>query len=200
MIKTALRVILIGGTSNVGKSTLAQFLSARLGWQCASTDYLARHPGRPWGHVRSYVAEHYLSLSTDELIDDVMRHYLSLWPDIRNLITTHVSDPVAECLVLEGSALWPESVVTLDLAGVGALWLTASDGFLQERIYQVSGFDQAAARDKAMIEKFVRRTQRYNQKMMQVIGRLGLPWINVETTSSLDELMNQTLSLLGVEI
>jgi hypothetical protein len=42
------RVVLIGGTSNVGKSTLAQAVAERLGFEYLSTDGLARHPGRPW--------------------------------------------------------------------------------------------------------------------------------------------------------
>ncbi len=39
--------ILIGGTSHAGKSTLAQSLAAKLGWNYLSTDKLARHPGKP---------------------------------------------------------------------------------------------------------------------------------------------------------
>lgn len=39
------RVVLIGGTSNVGKSTVAQVVAERLGFECLSTDGLARHPG-----------------------------------------------------------------------------------------------------------------------------------------------------------
>lgn len=42
------RVILIGGASHTGKSTLAQALASHLGWNYRSTDKLARHPGRPW--------------------------------------------------------------------------------------------------------------------------------------------------------
>jgi 2-phosphoglycerate kinase len=42
------RVVLIGGTSNVGKSTVAQAVAERLGFEYLSTDELARHPGRPW--------------------------------------------------------------------------------------------------------------------------------------------------------
>ena len=71
------RVVLIGGTSHVGKSTLSESLAARLGWTRISTDTLARHPGRPWKpapeKVPDHVAEHYLSLSVNELIEDVPR-------------------------------------------------------------------------------------------------------------------------------
>lgn len=43
-----LRVILIGGSSSVGKSPLAESLAAKLGWTYISTDKLARNPGGPW--------------------------------------------------------------------------------------------------------------------------------------------------------
>ena len=200
MNMAAPHVILIGGPSNVGKSTLAQSLSSKLGWRCVSTDSLARYPGRPWGHVPQHVVEHYLSLSPDELIEDVIRHYARMWPDIRSLITAHACDPSTERLVLEGSAVWPESVVTLRLDGVGAIWLTASDSFLRERICKASGFEQAPARRQAIIEKFLGRAQRYNQRMMQASQRLSLPCVNVEETSSLEHLVDTVLRLLGMGI
>ena len=43
-----LRVVLIGGTSNTGKSSVAQVVAERLEFAYRSTDGLARHPGRPW--------------------------------------------------------------------------------------------------------------------------------------------------------
>lgn len=193
----ALRVILIGGPSNVGKSTLARALASRLGWHQTSTDSLARYPGRPWGVVRPHVVEHYRTLTPDELIEGVIRHYLSMWPDIRKLITAHAGDPSAECLVLEGSAIWPESVATLRLDGVRAVWLTASDAFLRERIYQGSGYAQASTQEQAMIDKFLGRAQRYNARMIPILRRVGLPWLNVEEASSLEELTDRALNLVG---
>ena len=194
---STLRVILIGGPSNVGKSTLAQALAFRLGWRSTSTDTLGRHPGRPWGTVRPHVAEHYLTLSPDELIEAVMRHYATMWPGIQDIIPAHASGSSHEHLILEGSALWPELVDTLHLDHVGALWLTASDSFRQERIYRASGYEQATARERAMIDKFFGRTQRYNARMMQAVRRLGLPWIDVEAYSSLEHLTDTALGLLS---
>jgi 2-phosphoglycerate kinase len=195
------RVILIGGTSNVGKSTLAQSLAATLGWQCVSTDTLARHPGRPWGEVasRPHVAEHYLSLAPDELLADVLRHYANLWPNIERLITTHASDPAAPRLILEGSALWPESVATLHLDGVAAVWLTAGDRFLQQRIHTACNFDHVTPREQAMIEKFLARTQRYNERMMQSVRRLGLPWLDVEPTAPVEDLTQKVLTHFALD-
>ena len=198
MHRPPLRVMLIGGPSNVGKSTLAQALASTLGgWPCTSTDTLGRHPGRPWGHVRPHVAEHYLSLTPDELFEAVLRHYASMWPAISSMITAHACDPSAEPLILEGSAIWPESVVTLRLAGVGAIWLTASNGFLQERIYKASGFQQAPELVQAISEKFLGRVHRYNERMLQALRHLGLPSVNVEETASLAQFTDKAISLLG---
>lgn len=106
------RVVLIGGTSNVGKSTVAQAVADRLGFECLSTDRLARHPGRPrrtlGREVPVHVAEHYGSLTVDELITSVLDHYERLWPRIEELIMAHAAEGSARAgLVLEGSALWP---------------------------------------------------------------------------------------------
>jgi 2-phosphoglycerate kinase len=199
-----LRVILIGGSSNIGKSTLAESLVMKLGWCHISTDRLARHPGRPWQTkpetVPVHVAEHYLSLSVDELIEDVLRHYRSMWPDIESIVTTHATDCSTDRLILEGSALWPASVATLNLDNVAAIWLTASNNLFQARIYQASRFGEATVREKMMIQKFLERTHRYNEQMMEAVNRLGLVSINVEALASLDELSDRCLELLRKQL
>jgi adenylate kinase family enzyme len=90
-----IRVLLIGGTSHVGKSTLAEALAAEIGWDRLSTDRLARHPGRPWatssGAFPEHLATHYLSLSVDELATEQLRHYLRLWPRIEALVAEFLS-------------------------------------------------------------------------------------------------------------
>lgn len=201
MIKSdgELRVFLIGGSSHVGKSTLAQSLGSRLGWRPISTDSLARHPGRPWSKkpvtVPEDVAGHYLSLSVDELVADVLRHYRSMWTGIEAMIRSHATGPTGR-LILEGSALWPESVATLHLDTVAAIWLTADNELFQTRIYDESRFQEAAARENRMIQKFLERTQLYNERMMDAVNRLGLVSMGVDSTSSPDKLSDKYLELV----
>jgi len=199
-----LRVILIGGPSNAGKSTLARFLALRLGWRNASTDQVqrARHPGRPWkdkGTIPEHVADHYLALPVDELFARVVHHYQSVWPGIESLVTSHATDFSAEPLVLEGSALWPEIVVTLNLDTVAAIWLKPSNKLLEERIKKASRFAEASDREKIMIQKFLGRARLYNEHMTDAAKRFGLRTVDVKATSSVEELSDRCLQLIGYE-
>ncbi len=178
------RVILIGGSSNVGKTTLAAHLARRPGWRRASTDYLARHPGRPWRpapeQVPPHVAEHYLGLTTEALIASVQAHYRALWPRIEAMIGEHAEDPALERLVLEGSALWPEAVAGLHMPAVSAIWLTADDRLFETRIHAESRYAEADERGRSMIDKFLERTRRFNLAMMREVRRLGLAYVEVD--------------------
>ncbi|WP_202872553.1 hypothetical protein [Kribbella soli] len=86
------RVVLVGGTSNVGKSTVAQVLAGRLGFDYLSTDKLGRHPGRPWAtpnhEVPAHVVEHYRSFTGEQLVDALLAHYERMWPRIEELVTS----------------------------------------------------------------------------------------------------------------
>ena len=201
-VMTSNGVVLIGGASHTGKSMLAIAMAKRLGWSHVSTDWLARHPGRPWATperdaVPVGVAKHYLSLSVDELVADVMRHYDGMWERIEGLVRTHVSDPSSERLVLEGSAVLPERVAAAGLDGGTALWLTADGGLLESRIHASSGFRQGTAAEKELIQKFVARNRRYNELVMEAVDRLRLTSIDVGTVSSMDELTERCIGLVA---
>lgn len=173
-----MRVLLIGGTSNVGKSTVAKVIAERLGFEHRSTDYLARHPGRPWRtaerDVPPHVAEHYASLAVDELITSVLAHYERLWPRIEEIVRTHAG------LVLEGSALWPARVAAL---GVPAVWLTADNTVLRSRIHASGDYPNATAAERTLIDAFLARTERFQQLMLADVDRLGLARIDVDGRS-----------------
>lgn len=161
------RVVLIGGTSNTGKSAVAQVVAERLGFVCRSTDGLARHPGRPWRtpgwEVAEHVAEHYRTLSVEELVSSVLGHYERLWPRIEELITQHANGQGG--LVLEGSALWPTRVAALTVPHTAAVWLTAEDTVVRERVRGAGGYARATAEKRYLMDKFLARGARYQSLM-----------------------------------
>ena len=194
------KVILIGGSSHSGKSALSESIAANLGWNRISTDTLARHPGRPWRpepeQVPDHVAEHYLSLSVDELIVDVLYHYkVNVWPKVEEIVASHIADPSRTGLVIEGSALWPELVATLDRDNIAALWLTASEAVFQQRIRDESLYHAKSPRERRMIDKFLERTLVYNAQMIEVADRYGFILVDVQQ-SNVTELTKRCLSIL----
>ena len=194
------RVILIGGSSHSGKSALSESIAANLGWNRISTDTLARHPGRPWRpapeKVPDHVAEHYLSLSVDELIKDVLRHYrINVWPKVEKIVASHINDPSRAGLIIEGSALWPELVATLNSENIATLWLTASEEIFRQRIHNESLYHSKSLRERRMIDKFLQRTLVYNAQMIEIANRHGFILVDVQQ-SNLAELTQRCLSIL----
>ncbi|WP_414565545.1 MULTISPECIES: 2-phosphoglycerate kinase [unclassified Anabaena] len=196
------KLLLIGGSSHVGKSTLAQSLASHFRWNDCSTDKLARHPGRPWQikskDIPQHVAEHYQLLSADELIEDVFHHYKkNVWPLIENIVTSHTTDASSKKMVMEGSALLPELVITLNFDNISSIWLTACNDFLRRRIYTASQYETKSPYEKMLIDKFWERNCLYNQRIIDDINQLGLLSLNVENVSNTDELMSLCLSTLS---
>ena len=182
---------------------MADSLAAKLRWTQISTDKLARHPGRPWKPepqpVPDHVAEHYLSLSVRELIEDVLHHYrVNVWPQVETIVTATATDTSKERIIVEGSALWPEFVATLDVANLVAIWLTASNAVFEQRIRAASEYRTKSQRERMMVDKFLARSLLYNAQMMDAIRQHGLVSMDVNA-ASVDELTEKCLSLLGLE-
>jgi len=194
------RVILIGGTSHAGKTTVARFLAEEDGWMHKSTDHLAKHPGRPWiappGTVPPHVVEHYLSLSGDELIASVIEHYRSLWLVIESLVREHCEDATKPRLVLEGSALMPANVVSLRSEGLSAVWITGDNHLLEARIHAESRYADADRTGKTLIDKFVERTLRFDRLIKRDAIRLGLPTVAADEVSSVEGLAQRCLAAM----
>jgi 2-phosphoglycerate kinase len=183
----------------VGKSTVSQSLAFRLGWDRQSTDKLARHPGRPWQakpkEVPNHVADHYRTLSAEELIADVLHHYReNVWPLIKNIVTLRSTDASTDKLILEGSAILPELVITLDFESIAVIWLTASNEFLKQRIYAESQYETKSLCERMLVDKFVARNHFYNNRMMDAVNQFRLVYVDVTTASNVLELMEMCVS------
>jgi len=183
-----MRVLLIGGSSNVGKSTVAGILGARPGWTVMSTDRMARHPGRPWPMagqpVKPHVAAHYGTLSQGELIRSVLTRYRNMEPLIRRLVERHARDETQERLVLEGSGLLPETVAAFDPVDIAAVWLTTDDATFGTRIRRESHYDALDANGRALVDAFLGRTLLYNRHMVREAETRGLAALAVPGDAS----------------
>ncbi|MBK3617974.1 hypothetical protein JHN50_25515 [Streptomyces sp. MBT98] len=168
------RVVLIGGTSNIGKSTVAEAVAERLGFEHRSTDGLARHPGRPWRtperEVPPHVAEHYGTLTTDELIASVLAHYERLWPRIEELIST------------------------------AAVWLTADDTAVRDRVRAAGRYEEATEGERLLMDRFLARTERYRTLMVDAVDALGLDRVDTGGGRTVAELADAVLAAAAAQV
>ncbi len=160
---------------------------------------LARHPGRPWQseskNIPQHVAKYYQLRSADELIEDVILHYnKNVWSLIEDIVTTQIANTSSKKIIMEGSALLPELVITLNFDNISSIWLTASNKFLKQRIYAESQYETKSTYEKLLVDKFWERNCLYNDLIIDTIDRLGLVSLDVEKVSPIDELMRLCLS------
>lgn len=178
-------LILIFGTSHVGKSTLANRLGERLGWKVQSTDRMGRHPGRPWPEVREPVAEHYTRLSDETIYWFLKVHQDNIWPHVRQQIADASILPQGS--IFEGSALRPEFLAILHDVDLVPLGLHADDDFLRARILKSSDYAHQDEARRLLIDKFITRSLRQNADFLDVATDLGLQVINAADENELTD-------------
>ena len=187
-------IILIGGTSHTGKTTLARAIANSLNWDYIATDSLAKHPGRPWVSpnnkaVKKHVAEHYRNLSLLELVTDVLRHYAqNVLPQVETLVHNYCFNSSDRCLVMEGSALFPTLVKDLvKRENVYGFFLISNYSCLKNRVVTNSNFDSVGKVEQYLIYKFLQRTLFYNQLVINESKSQGFDCmdINLQTTDYL---------------
>lgn len=181
------RILLIGGTSHSGKSTLAAKIAERMGCRHISTDSLARHPGRPWRRapdlVPPHVVEHYRDLGAKALIESVLTHYNAMWEPLILPLVQGDRD-----LVLEGSALLPARAASVLSEDVRAIWLVASDDMIERRIKTDSGYASLPKDGQLLVDKFAERAVAFNRIILDEVERLSLPYFLTEEDGDTDDL------------
>lgn len=189
-----IKVLLVGGTSHVGKSILAGRLAATLGWDLRSTDQFARHPGRPWRDDQSRlptdVIAHYSSESVVDLVDSVLRHYRrNVWPIADAVVRSRLNNPFDPCLVLEGSAILPDMVSASGFEGCSSVWLTARNDLIRDRIFESSQFSARSHSEKKLIEAFVQRALNFDEIITESAVRLNQRCLDVSSADVFPELI-----------
>ena len=186
------KVILIGGTSHVGKSSFGEVLAAHLGFNLLSTDQFARHPGRPWRDDDSELpidVSSYFSLHEDNvLLSDVFTHYQdNVWPIVHAIITTRINNSFDGPLVLEGSAILPYLVAEFSGKPVQALWLVADSDLLISRIHDNSDYHNRNESEQLLIDAFVRRSLAFDAKLRALLSAEGESFIHATDDLSYQE-------------
>jgi 2-phosphoglycerate kinase len=188
-----LQAILITGTSHVGKSTLAEKLAERLGWNGMSTDKLGRHPGRPWLAVPPEVAEFYERLSPETIHWFLKVHHENMWRQVRPMIEAERA--AGRRFVLEGAALRPEYIAPLLSDQMVGVLLYGDDDFLRTRMQAAADYGLRGSAERRLIDAFVDRSLRENAALYVSALEVGLRVVDAAderaVTGLFDELVER---------
>ena len=200
------KVVLIGGPTSVGKSTVARCIAARYQYNCIPTDDIGKairavttvqtHPALHAFKDKDY-QEYFATISVDLLINHARQSHEIIWPALEMIIRTHATwgDP----LVLEGYALWPDWVLAADFTSTGAVWLTFDDDLLEARIRSQASFYEGASDEQALIVNFLRRSSRFNQLMVESALECGAAVIRVKLGHSVEDVADRCVVALMEE-
>ncbi|QLF71224.1 AAA family ATPase [Peteryoungia desertarenae] len=187
-----LLIILISGSSHVGKTTFATRLAEELGWESISTDSLARHPGRPWLGVSPHVKEYYSRLSDEAIYWFLLAHHENMWPMMRQRICAAQSAQAP--LIFEGSALRPEYLGEILSREIRSFLLYADNNVLQERIRAEAGYHVADAASRHVIDRFIERSLRDNLEMHAAALKHGVQIADAADNAAMVGLFDEMVS------
>jgi len=85
-------------------------------------------------------------------------------------------------------------VALLDVPHTVAVWLTADESVVRARIRAGGRYDEASEEERALMDKFLARSVRYQSLMVADVDRLGLARLHVGTDTPVSELVDAVLA------
>jgi len=186
------KVILIGGSPRVGKSTAAALLASKLLRPCISTDDIgeALQSVLDIGPMKGYpYPDYYAMRTTQQLIDDIISYHKELEPAIASLVQKHAAwgDPI----VMEGWALYPELVRRIENEKVFSVWLIAGEGLLEQRARKSTSFSE----NETVVANYLARSHWHNKTMLEQCKAGNRNYIRVELGMTTEEIVEGILRL-----
>ncbi|RYG02127.1 MAG: hypothetical protein EOO02_11240 [Chitinophagaceae bacterium] len=178
--------ILLTGTSHVGKTSCAMILGKNTGYEVISTDTLARHPGRPWSSVPSFVIDYYNNLSDDTIHWFLKVHHENMRSVIQQTIQRYIT--TKQPLILEGAALRPEYYADWNIDPANARCLYAAPAILTRRIMDSSDYNHRSQQIRIAIDKFIERSLRENESLAGAALKHGVTVVEVDDLEKIGEL------------
>ena len=138
------------------------------------------------------VRDYYMSHSGAVLLDEVLLHYRNnVWPIAQAIVSARVSNLYDSCIVLEGSAILPDLVNESKLEQTRSIWLIASEDVITQRIYASSDYSNVRTADQQVIDRFLDRSLRYNQLLIDSLKDTDNCYLDVSDTLAVDVLLKE---------
>ena len=202
MTRSSPRVILLGGAPMSGKSTVARVLADRRRYAVIATDDLGcavradravrADPALPTTDAEDH-REYYVARTVERLWQEALAEHRALAPAIDAVVRMHAS--WARPAVIEGWALLPDGVAA-SVPDIGRVWLIADRDLLEARARADTSFWTGASDEEAMITKFVERSLRLNEHLLQAARQQPLHLLQLTGVESPDAVADRVEALL----
>ena len=184
------KVILIGGSPMTGKTTIAIDISSKLPCACISTDDIgvALQTVIPIDPMRGKdYRDYYAQTPLSQLMTDARQYHQAMSPAINRLIAIHSTwgDP----LVMEGWAVYPSLIQSLNHRNVSSIWRIASDALLEQRMMERPDFLKGKA-----AENYLARSMRHNRLLLEECRTRNARCIRIDGNESAVSLAGHILN------
>lgn len=177
-------IILIGGSSRVGKTYLSQKLMERHAIPYVSLDHLKM------GFIRSGMTE----LTVED--DYEMRYFM--WPFVVGMIKTAVEN--GQNLIIEGCyipAEWRESFEAEYLEHIRSVFIVMSEEYLRRHFDLVTGFENVIERRltcDADLERLILCSRGFKEDCIEE----GVPYIEIDGEYDPEAILGEIESICGM--
>ena len=177
-------IILIGGSSHVGKTYLAQKLMERLKYPYLSLDHLKM----------MFIRGRLTDLTVED--DYEMRYFL--WPYAAELIKTAIEND--QNMIVEGCYIpseWREQFDETYLKDIKCFFITMSEQYLRDNFDSVVGFGSVIENrgdEEVDLERLINCSKEFKSEAMEY----DIPVIEIIDKYDIDELVSKSLEIIGM--
>lgn len=176
-------IILIGGSSHVGKTLISQKLIEKYHFPCTSLDHLKM------GFIRTGKTE----LTVED--DYQMRYWL--WPFAAEMVKTAIENN--QNMILEGCYIpveWKESFTEEYLHQIRCVYIVMSENYLRKNFHLLSDYANVIEKrldDELDLERLITCSKEFKEGCIQH----NIPYIEIDKEYKLDEILKRIYEIVG---
>lgn len=174
-------IYLIGGSSHVGKTLLAQKLMEKTGYPYTSLDHLKM------GFIRTGM--------TDLTVEDDLEMRYWMWPFVVEIIKTAVENN--QNMIIEGCyipAEWKDSFSDEYLAHIKCMFIVMSEAYIRNNFSDIAGFANVIEKrldDELDMERLIACSAGF----MEDCAEYDVPCFVIDEKFSVDDMLEAILTL-----
>ncbi len=187
------KVLLIGGSPMIGKSTVARKISAMYEWSHLSTDDIGEmlqtvvdiNPMKDMPYL-----DYYENTEVEVQIEDMLQYHRHIEKAILKMINIH--SQWGQSMVMEGYAIYPNIVTNKNTE---AIWLIATEELIRNRLDKSKAFSSASVKAK---ENYLKRSLWHNNFVEEQCRLHNRKQLKIYGNEMVDEIVKGIIEKVGL--